>query len=149
MDKLLHDLGGIVLNGLPTAIIVLILTVFVRQFYLKPLEKVLTERHRLTEGARQAAEQSLLSADSKIAAYQAALEEARGKIYAEQAAFLANLHAEQTVRAQAAKAASDATLAGVRQSLAAEAEAARANLAAESEQLASEIANSMLAPRIV
>jgi hypothetical protein len=33
--------------------------------------------------------------------------------------------------------------------LAAEAEAARANLAAESEQLASEIANSMLAPRIV
>jgi len=77
MDKLLNDLGGIVLNGLPTAIIVLILAVFVRQFYLKPLEAVLAERHRLTEGARQAAEQSLHSADSKIAAYQTALDEAR------------------------------------------------------------------------
>jgi F-type H+-transporting ATPase subunit b len=149
MDKLLNDLGGIVLNGLPTAIIVLILAVFVKQFYLKPLEAVLAERHRLTEGARQAAEQSLHSADSKIAAYQTALDEARGQIYAEQAAFLTKLHAEQTARAQAAKATSDATLAQVRKSLAAEAEAARATLAADSEQLASEIANSMLSARIV
>jgi F0F1-type ATP synthase membrane subunit b/b' len=149
MDKLLHDLGGIVLNGLPTTIIVLILAIFVRQFYLKPLEAVLAERHRLTEGARLEAEQSLHSADSKIAAYQTALEEARGKIYAEQAAFLSKLHAEQTARAQAAKAASDATLAEARQSLAQEAEAARASLAADSEHLASEIANSMLAPRVV
>jgi F0F1-type ATP synthase membrane subunit b/b' len=149
MDKLLNDLGGIVLNGLPTAIIVLILAVFVRQFYLKPLETVLAERHRLTEGARQAAEQSLHSADSKIAAYQTALDEARGKIYAEQADFLSKLNAEQTTRAQTAKAASDATLAQARQSLAAEAEAARANLSTQSEQLASEIANSMLAPRVM
>ena len=149
MDKLLNDLGGIVLNGLPTAIIVLILAVFVRQFYLKPLEAVLAERHRLTEGARQAAEQSLHSADSKIAAYQTALDEARGKIYAEQAEFLSKLHAEQTARTQAAKATSEATLAQARQSLAAEAEAARATLAADSEQLASRIANSILAPWVV
>lgn len=149
MDKLLNDLGGIVLNGLPTAVIVLILAIFVRQLYLKPLEAVLAERHRLSEGARQAAEQSLHAADSKIAAYQTALEEARGKVYAEQAEFLSKLHAEQTARAQAAKAASDAALAQARQSLAAEADAARAGLAAESEQLASQIANSILAPRVV
>jgi F-type H+-transporting ATPase subunit b len=148
MDKILHDLGGIVLNGLPTAIIILILAIFVRLLYLKPLEATLAERHRLTEGARQAAEQSLHSADSKIAAYQTALDEARGKIYAEQAEFLAKLHAEQTARAQAAKAASDATLAQARQSLKAEAEAARADLSAQTEQLASEIANSMLAARL-
>lgn len=149
MDKLLNDLGGIVLNGLPTAVIILILAVFVRHLYLKPLEAVLAERHRLSEGARQAAEQSLHAADSKIAAYQTALEEARGKVYAEQAEFLSKLHAEQTARAQAAKAASDTALAQARQSLAAEADAARVGLAAESEQLASQIANSILAPRVV
>ena len=149
MDKLLNDLGGIVLNGLPTAIIVLILAVFVRRFYLKPLEAVLAERHRLSEGARQAADQSLHSADSKIAAYQTALDEARGKIYAEQAEFLTKLNAEQTARAHAAKAESDKTLAQTRQSLAAEAQAARADLSAQSEQLASEIANSMLAARVM
>jgi len=149
MDKILNDLGGIVLNGLPTAIIILILTIFVRLLYIKPLEAVLAERHRLTEGARQAAEQSLHSADSKIAAYQTALDEARSKIYAEQADFLAKLNAEQSARAQAAKTASDATLAQARQQLAAEVEAARANLSTQSEQLASQIADSMLAPRVV
>ena len=111
MDKLLHDLGGIVLNALPTSLIVLILAIFIRQLYLKPLETVLAERHRLTEGARLAAEKSLHSADSKIADYQAALEKARGEIYAEQTEFLRVLHDEQTARTQAAKAKSDAALA--------------------------------------
>jgi F-type H+-transporting ATPase subunit b len=149
MDKLLNDLGGIVLNALPTSIIVLILAFFVKQFYLKPLETVLAERHRLTEGARLAAEQGHHLADSKIAAYEAALEKARGEIYAEQAEFLRNLHAEQSARAQAAKAASDATLASVRQSLAVEAAEAREGLAAQSDQLAAQIADSVLARRLV
>jgi F-type H+-transporting ATPase subunit b len=147
MDKLLHDLGGIVLNGLPTSFIVLILCFFVKVFYLKPLEATLSERHRLTEGARLAAEQGSKAADSKIAAYEAALEKARGEIYANQAEVLRTLHAEQSARAHAAKSTSDATLAAVRQSLAAEAAAAREGLAAQSEQLASEIADSVLAGR--
>ena len=148
MDKLLNDLGGIVLNALPTSMIVLILAIFVRQFYLKPLEAVLAERHKLTEGARLAAEQDLRTADSKIAAYEAALEKARREIYTEQAEFLKNLHAEQAERTKAAKSTSDFTLAAVRQSIAAEAAGARAGLAARSEQLASEIADSVLARRV-
>jgi F-type H+-transporting ATPase subunit b len=148
MDKLLNDLGGIVLNALPTFIIVLILWVFVKNLYLKPLDAMLAERHRLTEGARLAAEQGLHQADSKIAAYEEALEKARGEIYAEQSEFLRNLHAEQSARTQAAKAASDATLAAARQSMAAEALEAKQGLAAQSEQLAAEIANSVLARRI-
>src|SRR4051794_26104281 len=121
MDKLLNDLGGIVLNALPTSIIVLILAIFVKLFYLKPLEAVLAERHKLTEGARLAAEQGAHAADSKIAEYEAALDKARSEIYAQQAEFLKNLHAEQSARTQAAKSTSDATLAAIRQSLAAEA----------------------------
>ncbi len=147
MDKLFHDLGGIVLNALPTSIIVLILAIFVKLFYLKPLEKVLAERHRLTEGARLAAQQGMHSADAKIADYEAALEKARAEIYAQQTEFLKNLHIEQTARAQAAKATSDAALASVRESLAAETVGARRELAAQSDQLASEIANATLAPR--
>jgi F-type H+-transporting ATPase subunit b len=146
MDKLLHDLGGIVLNGLPTSLIVLILCIFVKQIYLKPLEAVLAERHRLSEGARQAAEQGLHSADSKIAEYEAALRKARTEIYADQAEFLRKLHAEQAARAEAAKSTSDNTLAGIRKSLGDEAAAARQNLASQAGQLASQIADSVLAP---
>jgi len=149
MDKLLHDLGGIVLNALPTSIIVLILAIFVKQLYLKPLEAVLAERFRLTEGARKAAEEGLHSADTKIAAYEASLEKARGEIYAEQAKFLKKLHDEQSARTQAAKAASDSALALARESLAVEVASAREGLTAQSEQLASEIANSVLSRRII
>lgn len=136
------------LNALPTSLIVLILAIFVRQYYLKPLDAVLAERHRLTEGARQAAEHAIQSADAKVEAYEAAIEKARGEIYAEQSEFLRNLHAEETARAQAAKAVSDSTLAAVRQSIALEVAMAREGLAAESDQLASEIADSVLARRV-
>jgi F-type H+-transporting ATPase subunit b len=148
MDKLLNDLGGIVLNALPTSMIVLILAIFVKQFYLKPLETVLAERHKLTEGARLAAKQGRDAADSKIAAYEVALEKARREIYAEQTEFLRNLHAEQSERTKAAKSTSDSTLGAVRESIAAEAAQAREGLAARSEQLASEIADSVLVRRV-
>src|SRR5580700_2012080 len=111
MEKTLHDLGGIVLNGLPTFFLVLILAIFVKFLYLKPLEKVLAERFRLTEGARKAAEASLKSADSKIAEYQDALNNARAEIYQEQAAFLQKLHAEQAELAQAVRIESDSRVA--------------------------------------
>ncbi len=136
------------LNALPTSIIVLILAIFVKQFYLKPLDAVLAERFRLTEGARKAAEAGLESAGNRIAQYEAAIEKARGEIYAEQAEFLRKLHADQSAKAQEAKATSDSTLAAVRLALAAEANAARQGLAEQSDLLASEIANSVLARRV-
>jgi F-type H+-transporting ATPase subunit b len=147
MDKLLHDLGGIVLNALPTSFIVIVLAIFVKKIYLQPLEKVLAERHRLTEGARAAAEQGLHAADSKIAEYDAALDKARSEIYAQQADFLKSLQAEQAARMQSTKSSADNALAALRDSLSKEAAAARQQLAAQSDQLASEIADSVLGSR--
>jgi F0F1-type ATP synthase membrane subunit b/b' len=148
MDKILHDLGGIVLNGLPTFFIVVILAFFVKFLYLKPLEKVLAERFRLTEGARKAAEESLKSADSKIAEYQDKLNSARSEIYQEQAAFLQKLHAEQTELAHAVRVESDARLAQIRLSIAKEADVARENLASQAETLAGQIADAVLSRRV-
>lgn len=148
MDKTLHDLGGIVLNGLPTFFIVLILAFFVKFLYLKPLEKVLAERFRLTEGARKAAEDSLKNADTKIAEYQDALSRARGEIYQEQAAFLQKFHAEQAELAHAVRVESDARVANIKLSIAKEAEAARENPEAQSEALAGQIADAILTRRV-
>src|SRR5579863_6214493 len=139
MDKTLHDLGGIVLNGLPTFFLVLILAFFVRFLYLKPLEKVLAERFRLTEGARKAAEDSLKSADTKIAEYQEALNKARSEIDAEQAVFLQKVRAEQAELAQAARAESDAHVKEIKLSIAKEADAARLQLEAQADALSGQI----------
>ena len=148
MEKTLHDLGGIVLNGLPTFFLVLILTFFVRFLYLKPLEKVLAERFRLTEGARQAADDSLRNADSKIAEYQDALSKARSEIYLEQAAFLQKFHAEQAELARAVRLESDTRLLAIKLSIAKEADTARESLASQAEALAGQIADAILSRRV-
>src|ERR1022692_2539361 len=125
MDKTLHDLGGIVLNGLPTFFLVLILAFFVKFLYLKPLEKVLDERFRLTEGARKTAEESLKNADSRVAEYQEALSRARADIYKEQAEFLGKLHAEEAEQIQKVRADAETQIAAMKLSFAHEATVAR------------------------
>ena len=135
------------LYGLPTFFLILILAIFVKHLYLKPLEKVLHERSRLTEGARKAAEDSLKSADTKIAEYQDALARARSDIYQEQAVYLQKLHAEQADLARATRLESDARVAAIKLSIAQDADAARENLDAQSEMLAGQIAEAVLGRR--
>jgi F0F1-type ATP synthase membrane subunit b/b' len=148
MDKTLHDLGGIVLNGLPTFFLVLILAFIVKHVYLKPLDKVLKERFRLTEGARKAAEESLKNADTKVAEYQEALNKARSEIYQEQAAFLQKVHAEQAELANAVRTESEARVAEIKLSIAKEADDARSGLEAQAETLAGQIADAILGRRV-
>jgi len=137
MDKTLHDLGGIVLNGLPTFFLVLILAVCVKYLYLKPLEKVLAERFRLTEGARKAADESLRSAGDRVAEYEQALVRARGEIYEEQA--------EQV---RLARQESDKQAAAIKASIAQDAQTARLSLESQSDTLASQIADAILERRV-
>jgi F0F1-type ATP synthase membrane subunit b/b' len=144
MSQTLNDLGGIILSGLPTFFLVIVLAFFVRYLYLDPLEKVLDERFRLTEGARKAAEDSLKNADTKIAEYQEALNRARTEIYLEQAAYLQKLHAEQSELASSARLESDARVAEIKLSIAKEAEAATESLGTQSEALAAQIADAIL-----
>lgn len=144
MDQTLHALGGIVLNGLPTFFLVILLTVCVKYLYLKPLDKVLAERFRLTEGARKAAEDSLKNADNKVAEYEIALAQARTEIYREQSELLKKLHDEQSAQVKAARAQSDATVAAAKATIAQEAAAAKQGLEAQSETLAGQIADAIL-----
>jgi len=132
------------LNGLPTFFLVLILSFCVKYLYLKPLERVLAERFRLTEGARKAAEESLKSADTKIAEYENALARARGEIYQEQSEFLRALQAEQAEKVRGARAESDQQVAAIKESIAKEADTARAGLEAQSNTLAAQIADAIL-----
>lgn len=132
------------LNGLPTFFLVLILAIIFRFLYIKPLDKVLSERHRLTEGAREAAEESLRNADSKIAGYQEALNQARAEIYREQAAYLQQIHAEQAEQIKEARRQTEQRVSAIKLSLAQEADAAREGLEAQAQILAGQIASTVL-----
>ncbi len=148
MDKVLHSLGGIVLNGLPTFFLILILAACVKYLYLKPLEKVLAERYRLTEGARQAADESLKNADSKIAEYEDALAKARGEIYKEHAEFLHKVNEEHAEQVRKVRADSDHRIATAKLSISEEARIATEGLEGQSDTLAAQIADAVLARRV-
>jgi F0F1-type ATP synthase membrane subunit b/b' len=148
MAQILNDVAGLIVNGLPTFILVLILTVCVKYLYLKPLDKVLAERYKLTEGARKAAEESLRNADSRISEYETALSKARSGIYQEQAEFLRQVQTEQSAQVAAARAASDARIAEAKAAIAAEAKLAREGLETQSDALATRIADSILTGRV-
>jgi F0F1-type ATP synthase membrane subunit b/b' len=149
MEKTLQALGGILLLGLPTFILVGILAACAKFFYLNPLQRVLDDRFRLTEGAKQAAEASLKTADEKIGEYERALNEARAQIYREQAEFLRNLHSEQAEMARVARLETEERVASIRLAIAQEADVARENLESQADALAAEIADSILRRRVV
>jgi F0F1-type ATP synthase membrane subunit b/b' len=144
MDQTLRDLGGIVLEGLPTFFLVLILVFFVKILYFNPLEKVLKERFKLTEGARKSAEESLKSADSKIAEYQESMSRARADIYDENARILQALQAEQAEQVKILRLETDERVAAVKASIAHDAAEAMANLNAQSELLSNQIVDAVL-----
>jgi F-type H+-transporting ATPase subunit b len=148
MDKTIHDLGGIVLNALPTFFLVLILAACVKYLYLKPLEKVLAERYQLTEGARKAAEESLRSAGSQIAEYENSLAEARAAINDEQAEFLRRIREEQAGHIGMVRTESEQRIATAKLAIAEEARAATEGLEAQSDALAAQIADAVLSRRV-
>lgn len=134
--------------GLPTFFLIVVLAACVKYLYLKPLERALDERFRLTEGARKAADESLKSADEKIGEYERALRDARSEIYQEQAEFLHNLHAEQAELARNARLETEERVAAIKLSIAREADTAREGLESQADSLAAGIAESILRRRV-
>ena len=147
MDKTLHDLGRIVLYGLPTSFLVILLCIYLKVMYFKPFQKMLAARYEATEGARKAAEESLARANAKAAEFEAAIQAARQEIYAEQEQYLKKLHDQQAAEAESARRSAEERIGQARQQLAAEAAAARESLAAQSDILASQIADAILGGR--
>jgi F0F1-type ATP synthase membrane subunit b/b' len=147
MDKTLHDLGAIVLNALPTFVLVVVLAFFVKRLYLDPLEKVLAERYNLTDGARKKADESFRDASARIGQYEAELSRARAEIYREQAEFLRKVHEEQGDLVRAARAESEQLVSAVKLSLAWESTVAIEALAAQSDMLAGQIVEAVLQTR--
>jgi F-type H+-transporting ATPase subunit b len=84
MDATLHSLGAILLKAVPTFILLLLLHVYLKIVFFKPLQAVLDKRREATEGARAAAEASQKAAAERTAEYERKLQEARSGIYSEQ-----------------------------------------------------------------
>jgi F-type H+-transporting ATPase subunit b len=79
MEATLHALGQILLQALPTFFLVLLLYVYLRAVFFKPMARVLAERSDAIEGSQRRAQESLERAAAKAAAYEESIRAARNE----------------------------------------------------------------------
>jgi F-type H+-transporting ATPase subunit b len=140
-------LPPILIRALPTFLLVIALHWYLKKVLIQPIQRVLAEREKRTDGAVAASEAALADVNAKLVAYEKALYEARAGVYAEQEQNRRNLQADQAAAIEEAKKKMAAQVAAASAQIAAEAAAARASLAGESERLADQITAAVLAGR--
>lgn len=73
MQEMVRQLGDLVLQAVPTVLIILLFYFIMRALFFKPLLKVMAERDARTVGAQEAAVQAQAAAVEKEKQYQEAL----------------------------------------------------------------------------
>lgn len=144
MDVILRQLGQLLLKAVPTFLLVVFLSWYLKFVFFRPLEKVLRRRYDLTEGARKLAEEMLTRADAKAAEYEAALRAARAELYEEQERMHKRLQEEAAAQIADARRRAEAAIEEAARQIAREGEAARASLERQSDALADQIVNAIL-----
>jgi F-type H+-transporting ATPase subunit b len=144
MDVILNQLGELLLKAAPTFILVVLLQIYLKAVFFKPLEKVLHQRYEATEGARKAAEESLARAAAKAGEYEAALRAARSDIYKAQEQIYKQLQEKEAAQITEARQRADAAIKAAKADIAGDVQAAKVSLGLESDALATQIAESIL-----
>jgi F-type H+-transporting ATPase subunit b len=144
MGDTFHALGQILLNAVPTVILLLVLYLYAKYMFFKPMEKVLRQRYEATEGSRKMAEEALERAAARTAEYEAALRAARSEVYQSQEVLHRQLQESETAQLTVARQAAAAAVEEARAQLARDVKQATAALGRESDALADRITESIL-----
>ena len=92
---ILTQLGGLILDSVPTMILFVLLVVAYSLLVRRPLEKVLAERRVRTSGAIEQARGAIAAAEAEAAVYEDKLRAARREILAERERRLRERQAER------------------------------------------------------
>jgi F0F1-type ATP synthase membrane subunit b/b' len=135
------------LRAVPTFLLVVVLTFYLKYMFFKPLEKVLQQRYDATEGARKRAAEALELAAAKTAQYEAALRAARSEVYQAQEQAHRELAERQAAELLTVRQRTEELVRQAQRQLAEDAEILKRELAAGSDALANQIADSILRGR--
>jgi F0F1-type ATP synthase membrane subunit b/b' len=144
MQDIVHQLGELFLQAVPTVLIVLVFYLILRSLFFKPLLHVMTERDSRTAGARKAAEAAQAAAAEKVKQYQDALRQARAQVYGEQDAARKKLLDERAALLKSTRTKAAAEVAAGKERVAAELATAQREVEATVAQLSAEIARRLL-----
>jgi F0F1-type ATP synthase membrane subunit b/b' len=143
--EIVNQLGELFLSAVPTVIIVFLFYFFMRWSFFKPMERVLSERHKRAEGAKIEAETSRAAVREKLRTYNDSLKKARTEIFTEQESERRSTLDKRQATINTARAAAQNALQEAKKSLASEVKAAQAELEQSSGVLADQIADAVLA----
>jgi F-type H+-transporting ATPase subunit b len=143
--EILNQLGDLFLAAVPTVIIIFLFYFFLRWSFFKPIERVLAERHRRAEGARQEAEASRAAVQEKLRTYNDSLKRARTEMFVEQEGVRRRVLDARQTKVSTARVAAQKALQDAKQVIAEEVKTARAELQQSSGDMAAEIADAILA----
>src|SRR5580700_9186212 len=144
MQEIVHQLGELFLQAVPTVLIILLFYFILRAIFFKPLLAVMAERDSRTIGAQKAAETAQAAASEKVKQYQEALRQARAQVYAEQDAARKKLLDERAAQLKEARTKASAEVNAGKERVAGELAGARREIETTVAQLSAEIARRVL-----
>jgi F-type H+-transporting ATPase subunit b len=146
MDTTLRQVGQLLLDSIPTIVMLLLLYAIYQNLVRKPLERVLAERRDRTEGALEKARADVGVAESRTEDYEQKLREARLAIFKAQEARRQQAQLMRNQVLEEARAKAQEQIRAARAALEQESEQAKVGLQAEVDHLASEIIRTILKP---
>ena len=144
MDSTLHDLGRLLLKALPTIFLLLVVHLYLKWMFFRPMGAVLAKRREATDGAREAAAATRARGDEQAGAIEAKLRQAREQIYQEQEEARRRWTSEQSAQLDEARAGARDLIHQSKQRLDEESAAAKERLSATAGALADQIAGTLL-----
>jgi F-type H+-transporting ATPase subunit b len=144
MQEIGHQLGGLFLQAVPVALIILVFYFILRALFFKPMLAIMAEREARTAGARKAAEAAQAAASEKVKQYQDALKRARAQVYLEQEAARKKLLDERAEKLKDARTKAAIQVAEAKERIAKELAEAIRDIEASVSQLSVEIARRVL-----
>jgi len=145
--EIVHQLGELFLGAVPTVIIFLLFYLFLRWAFFTPIQKAMTQRKALIEGARAEAAKVEAEAKQELDTYNQALKSALAKIYEEQENARQGVLDERAQLLRAMRNRSQEEVAEAKRQIAADVAAARAEIERQTPALADEIARAILERR--
>lgn len=146
MDAILRQIGELLISSIPTIIALLIVWVGYRFIVYGKLQEVLAQRHALTEGAMERAQQEIATAETRTAEYEQRVREARAQIYKAQQANRQRIMDERNAALAEARKQAGEMVKAARTNLAATVASSKVALREQADTLADKVIETVLRP---
>jgi F0F1-type ATP synthase membrane subunit b/b' len=147
MDATLKALAALALEAIPTVLFFIFLTHYLKRVYFQPVEKIMEERRKQTEGMRELAKRAHEAADKRGYEFESAILIVRAQLLQENEALRRQWAEEQGKLVEDARREAERQVAAAKLEIAGELESAKSGLGPAVERLSSQIVESLLKRR--